>query len=101
MRGYPTWTAHSPPRATSWVCPPTHAVIGKYRQAADTTTTDTHQRLIADILTRYRALLMLSTIQAKGDSANEKPEAIAVVGISMKMEFDGLVRFPLHLLFSL
>ena len=49
---------------------------------------------------------MLSTIQAKGDGANEKPEAIAVVGISMKMEFDGLVRFfyvslrfPLHLLF--
>ena len=54
---------------------------------------DTHEKLIADILTRYRALLQLSTIQAAGDRANDKPEAMAVVGMSMKMEFDGLVCF--------
>jgi Surfeit locus protein 5 subunit 22 of Mediator complex len=56
---------------------------------------DTHERLIADILTRYRTLMMLATIQAEGERTNEKPEAIAVASISMKMEFDGLVCFPL------
>jgi hypothetical protein len=50
-----------------------------------------HERLIADILTRYRTLMMLATIQAEGERTNEKPESIAVAGISMKMEFDGLV----------
>ncbi|KAF4119327.1 Surfeit locus protein 5 subunit 22 of Mediator complex [Geosmithia morbida] len=51
---------------------------------------DTHERLVADILTRYRTILMLATIQAEGDKANTKPQAIAVAGISLRMEFDGL-----------
>lgn len=38
--------------------------------------------------------MMLATIQAEGERNNANPEAIAVTGISMKMEFDGLVRFP-------
>ncbi|KAF4580884.1 surfeit locus protein 5 subunit 22 of mediator complex domain-containing protein [Ophiocordyceps camponoti-floridani] len=51
---------------------------------------DIHNRLIADVLTRYRTLMMLATIQAEGDRNNATPEAVAVTGISMKMEFDGL-----------
>ncbi|KAL6870156.1 hypothetical protein ACO1O0_001492 [Amphichorda felina] len=51
---------------------------------------DSHDRLVADILTRYRTLLMLATIQAEGDRSSDKPEAIAVAGISLKMEFEGL-----------
>lgn len=35
--------------------------------------------------------MMLATIQAEGERNNANPEAIAVTGISMKMEFDGLV----------
>lgn len=35
--------------------------------------------------------MKLATIQAEGERTNEKPEAIAVAGISMRMEFDGLV----------
>lgn len=38
--------------------------------------------------------MMLATIQAEGERTNEKPEAIAVAGISMRMEFDGLVSSP-------
>ena len=53
-----------------------------------------HNRLIADILTRYRALMMLATVQAEGDKHNATPESMAVAGISMKMEFDVLVRSP-------
>lgn len=59
-------------------------------QPASANIMDTHERLIADILTRYRTLMMLATIQAEGERTNEKPEAIAVAGISMRMEFDGL-----------
>ncbi|CAM1505156.1 Fc.00g107930.m01.CDS01 [Cosmosporella sp. VM-42] len=51
---------------------------------------DTHNRLIADILTRYRMIMMLATIQAEGERNNANPEAIAVAGLSMKMEFEGL-----------
>ncbi|EHK41503.1 hypothetical protein TRIATDRAFT_170458, partial [Trichoderma atroviride IMI 206040] len=51
---------------------------------------DTHNRLIADILTRYRTLMMLATVQAEQDRNNANPEAMAVTGISIKMEFDGL-----------
>ncbi|KAL2213151.1 hypothetical protein CC79DRAFT_1327028 [Sarocladium strictum] len=52
---------------------------------------DTHERCIADILTRYRALMKLATIQALGDDyASSTPEAIAVARISMKQEFDSL-----------
>jgi hypothetical protein len=51
---------------------------------------DTHNRLVADILTRYRTLMMLATIQAEGERNNANPETIAVTGISMKLEFDGL-----------
>lgn len=61
---------------------------------------DTHNRLVADVLTRYRTLMMLATIQAEGERNNANPEAIAVTGISMKMEFDGLVSpslLPLHI----
>lgn len=57
------------------------------------TRTDIHNRLVADILTRYRTLTMLATVQAEeGDRNNATPETMAVAGISMKMEFDGLVR---------
>lgn len=56
-----------------------------------TQNTDTHNRLIADILTRYRTLMMLATVQAEQDRNNANPEAMAVTGISIKMEFDGLV----------
>ncbi|KND86752.1 hypothetical protein TOPH_08608 [Tolypocladium ophioglossoides CBS 100239] len=52
---------------------------------------DSHNRLVADILTRYRTLMMLATVQAEeGDRNNATPETMAVAGISMKMEFDGL-----------
>ena len=34
---------------------------------------------------------MLATIQAEGERNAANPEAVAVTGISMKMEFDGLV----------
>ncbi|KAJ6446750.1 surfeit locus protein 5 subunit 22 of mediator complex domain-containing protein [Purpureocillium lavendulum] len=51
---------------------------------------DTHNRLVADILTRYRTLMMLATVQAEGERNNATPEAMSVAGISMKMEFDGL-----------
>lgn len=57
--------------------------------------TDNHNRLVADILTRYRTLMMLATVQAEQDRNNANPEAMAVTGISIKMEFDGLVRSPL------
>jgi hypothetical protein len=57
---------------------------------------DTHNRLVADILTRYRTLMMLATIQAEGERNNANPETIAVTGISMKLEFDGLVRLFSH-----
>lgn len=59
--------------------------------------TDNHNRLVADILTRYRTLMMLATVQAEQDRNNANPEAMAVTGISIKMEFDGLVRPPLQL----
>ncbi|KEY72452.1 hypothetical protein S7711_10922, partial [Stachybotrys chartarum IBT 7711] len=52
---------------------------------------DLHNRLVADVLTRYRTLMMLATVQAEGGRNNASPEAISVAGISMKMEFDGLV----------
>ncbi|KYK56502.1 hypothetical protein DCS_03502 [Drechmeria coniospora] len=52
-----------------------------------------HNRLTADILTRYRTLVMLATVQAEaGDHNNATPESMAVTGISIKLEFDGLVR---------
>ncbi|XWW97544.1 hypothetical protein V2A60_005528 [Cordyceps javanica] len=51
---------------------------------------ETHNRLIAAILTHYRTLMMLATVQAEDDQENATPEAMAVAGIAMKMEFDGL-----------
>ncbi|KAM0324432.1 hypothetical protein ACHAQA_008214 [Verticillium albo-atrum] len=51
---------------------------------------DTHNRLIADILSRFRSLTMLATIQAEGASRNVDPQTIAVTGMSMQMEFEGL-----------
>ncbi|OAR01353.1 hypothetical protein LLEC1_07780, partial [Akanthomyces lecanii] len=60
-------------------------------QPASSNLMETHNRLIAAILTHYRTLMMLATVQAENDD-DEKPtpEAIAVAGISMKQEFDGL-----------
>ncbi|KAJ3472442.1 hypothetical protein NLG97_g10984 [Lecanicillium saksenae] len=60
-------------------------------QPASSNLMETHNRLIAAILTHYRTLMMLATVQAEGEQENSTPEAIAVAGISMKMEFDGLV----------
>ncbi|KJZ76363.1 hypothetical protein HIM_04092 [Hirsutella minnesotensis 3608] len=51
---------------------------------------DVHDRLIADILTHYRTLMMLATDQADGETNNARPEVVAVAGISMSMAFDGL-----------
>ncbi|KAH8176479.1 surfeit locus protein 5 subunit 22 of mediator complex domain-containing protein [Sarocladium implicatum] len=52
---------------------------------------DTHNRCVANILTRYKDLIMLATIQASGDDqASATPEAIAVARISMKHQFDSL-----------
>ncbi|KAJ6783238.1 hypothetical protein PWT90_01156 [Aphanocladium album] len=59
-------------------------------QPASSNLMETHNRLIAAILTHYRTLMMLATVQAEGEQENSTPEAIAVAGISMKMEFDGL-----------
>lgn len=53
---------------------------------------DTHNRLIADVLARFRMLTMLATIQAEGETRNADPQTIAVTGISMQLEFEGLVR---------
>lgn len=104
------WTAHNKPRRPiSWVrCHPRSLVLLASLSAAHGThdtpkaestcskdanslCLDTHNRLVADVLTRYRTLMMLATIQAEGERNNANPEAIAVTGISMKMEFDGLV----------
>ncbi len=35
--------------------------------------------------------MMLATVQAEDERNNANPETMAVAGISMKMEFDGLV----------
>ncbi|KAK8140854.1 hypothetical protein G3M48_001615, partial [Beauveria asiatica] len=51
---------------------------------------ETHNRLVAAILTHYRTLMMLATVQAEDDQESATPEATAVAGIAMKMEFDGL-----------
>ncbi|KAM4057239.1 surfeit locus protein 5 subunit 22 of mediator complex domain-containing protein [Hirsutella rhossiliensis] len=59
-------------------------------QPASSNLMDIHNRLIADVLTRYRTLMMLATVQAEGERNNATPETMAVAGISMKMEFDGL-----------
>ncbi|KID79643.1 uncharacterized protein G6M90_00g017490 [Metarhizium brunneum] len=59
-------------------------------QASSSNLMDNHNRLVADILTRYRTLMMLATVQAEGERSNATPETMAVSGISMKMEFDGL-----------
>ncbi|KAF6789667.1 hypothetical protein CSOJ01_14741 [Colletotrichum sojae] len=52
---------------------------------------DTHNRLIADVLSRFRMLTMLATIQAEGERKNVEPQTVAVTGMSMQMEFEGLV----------
>lgn len=44
--------------------------------------------------------MMLATVQAEGERSNATPETMAVSGISMKMEFDGLVRKSPPPLFS-
>ncbi|PHH66148.1 hypothetical protein CDD81_211 [Ophiocordyceps australis] len=59
-------------------------------QAAASNLMDMHNRLIADILTRFRTLIMSATIQAQGDRNSANPETISVARISMKLEFDGL-----------
>ncbi|ODA76945.1 hypothetical protein RJ55_07461 [Drechmeria coniospora] len=60
-------------------------------QLASSNIMDMHNRLTADILTRYRTLVMLATVQAEaGDHNNATPESMAVTGISIKLEFDGL-----------
>ncbi|KAL7792445.1 hypothetical protein V8C37DRAFT_380330 [Trichoderma ceciliae] len=59
-------------------------------QPASSNLMDIHNRLVADILTRYRTLMMLTTVQAEQDRNNANPEAMAVAGISIKMEFDGM-----------
>ncbi|OLN83429.1 hypothetical protein CCHL11_03099 [Colletotrichum chlorophyti] len=51
---------------------------------------DTHNRLIADVLSRFRMLTMLATIQAEGERKNIEPQTVAVTGMSMQMEFEGL-----------
>ncbi|KJK77246.1 hypothetical protein H634G_06984 [Metarhizium anisopliae BRIP 53293] len=38
---------------------------------------DNHNRLVADILTRYRTLMMLATVQAEGERSNATPETMA------------------------
>ncbi|KAM3430691.1 hypothetical protein NHJ13734_007630 [Beauveria thailandica] len=59
-------------------------------QPASSNLMETHNRLIAAILTHYRTLMMLATVQAEDDQESATPEATAVAGIAMKMEFDGL-----------
>ncbi|KAM0276794.1 hypothetical protein ACHAQH_006383 [Verticillium albo-atrum] len=51
---------------------------------------DTHNRLTADIVARFRTLTMLATIQAEASTQNVDPQTIAVTGMSMQMEFEGL-----------
>lgn len=57
---------------------------------------DTHNRLIADVLSRFRMLTMLATIQAEGERKNVEPQTVAVTGMSMQMEFEGLVSRITH-----
>ena len=40
--------------------------------------------------------MMLATVQAEGDKHNATPESMAVTGISMRMEFDGMVSNLSH-----
>ena len=57
-------------------------------------------RCTGELLTHYRNLMMLATIQADKQENPDRPEVIAVDRLSMKQEFDGLASFPsLHPLF--
>lgn len=58
----------------------------------DTNLLDTHNRLVANVVSHFRTLTMLATIQAEGAERQIDPQTIAVTGLSMQMEFEGLVR---------
>lgn len=60
----------------------------------DTNLLDTHNRLIADVVSHFRALTMLATVQAESDEKHIDPQTIAVNGMSMQMEFEALVSHP-------
>lgn len=52
------------------------------------TTADTKDRLIAQLVSQHLGLLRLSSVQAKGDRAFDRPESVAVTGVSMAVEFE-------------
>lgn len=58
----------------------------------DTNLLDTHNRLIANVVSHFRTLTMLATVQADSDEKQIDPQTIAVNGMSMQLEFEGLVR---------
>jgi hypothetical protein len=57
----------------------------------DTNLLDTHNRLVADVIAHFRTLTMLATIQTEAAERQIDPQTIAVTGLSMQMEFEGLV----------
>lgn len=56
----------------------------------DTNLLDTHNRLIANVVSHFRTLTMLATVQADSDEKQIDPQTIAVNGMSMQLEFEGL-----------
>ncbi|KAH6693456.1 hypothetical protein F5X68DRAFT_273083 [Plectosphaerella plurivora] len=56
----------------------------------DTNLLDTHNRLVADVIAHFRTLTMLATIQTEAAERQIDPQTIAVTGLSMQMEFEGL-----------
>lgn len=54
-------------------------------------TQDQHNRLIADVLTRFRNLCHFATAQADTEGKDPDPAAMGVSRLSMQLEFEGLV----------
>ncbi|SPO01079.1 uncharacterized protein DNG_03826 [Cephalotrichum gorgonifer] len=59
-------------------------------QAAYTNLLDQHNRLIAEVLTRFRALCHFATSQADVEGKDPDPAAMGVSRLSMQLEFEGL-----------
>lgn len=55
---------------------------------------DTHDRLIAQVLEHFQKLTRLASIHGDGRPETGQPDTSAVNGLSMQIEFEGLVRQP-------
>ncbi|KAL2110976.1 hypothetical protein VUR80DRAFT_481 [Thermomyces stellatus] len=59
-------------------------------QAPYTNLLEEHNRLIAEVLTRYRALVHFATAGADAEGKDPDPAAMGVSRLSMQLEFEGL-----------